>query len=73
MECGKAGHLKCTKEKASLSIPIDTIVKDDLNEFIQKFGSRQGPTSYVGIQSSDSEDNEVRFSFDYIEDVKAQD
>ena len=38
IECGKAGHVKCTKEKASNKIPIDTVVRDDLEEFIKRFG-----------------------------------
>lgn len=34
MECGKQGHVKCTKEKVSAAMNIDTMVKDDLAEFI---------------------------------------
>lgn len=78
IECGKAGHLKCTKEKVSSSIPIDTIVKDDLNEFIKSFSIKENTaTSYVKEASSDEEDNanakerDLRFSFDYIEEIKA--
>lgn len=53
IECGKPGHLKCTKESESRKIPIDTIVKDDLNEFVLKFGQRMGLTSYVGEDDED--------------------
>ena len=34
MECGKRGHIKCTSEKKSQKIKIDTEVKDDLDEFV---------------------------------------
>ena len=38
MECGKSGHIKCTKEAKSNKIKIDSKVINDLNEFIlQKF------------------------------------
>lgn len=35
MECGKKGHIKCTKERKSLKIQIDTFVQDNLDEFIE--------------------------------------
>jgi C4-type Zn-finger protein len=41
MECGKAGHVKCTKEKESNKIHVDVQVKDDLEEFVQKFVSKK--------------------------------
>jgi hypothetical protein len=53
--------LKCTKESESKKIPIDTVVKDDLNEFVLKFGSRVGPKSYVGLAAggaSEDDDSE---------------
>ena len=61
MECGKTGHLKCTKEKVSVSIPIDTYVRDDLEEFI---------SSKHQVHYEDEEDSSdgAHFSFDYIED-----
>jgi hypothetical protein len=34
MECGKDGHIKCTKESQSFKIKIDAKVLNDLNEFI---------------------------------------
>ena len=34
IECGKQGHIKCTKESRSLGIMIDAKVMNDLNEFI---------------------------------------
>lgn len=34
VECGKSGHIKCTKESRSWGIKIDAKVINDLNEFI---------------------------------------
>ncbi len=34
IECGKTGHLKCTKEKISRKMKIDCAVEDNLDEFI---------------------------------------
>jgi hypothetical protein len=39
IECGKVGHVKCTKEKESNKIMIDVQVKDDLEEFLSKFAT----------------------------------
>lgn len=78
MECGKVGHLKCTKEKASNKIPIDTIVKDDLDEFIDRFAERAKLKKVVGVSyvngesDSDLEKRDSRFSFDYIEEIKGE-
>ena len=50
IECGKYGHIKCTKEERSWGIKIDAKVMNDLNEFIiEKF--REGVIS-------DSEDDQ---------------
>ena len=34
IECGKDGHIKCTKESTSQAIKIDAKVMNDLNEFV---------------------------------------
>ena len=49
-------------------------MKDDLDEFITKFGSRHGPSNFIKVEiqeSDEDEEREVRFSFDYIEEIKA--
>ena len=35
VECGKSGHVKCTNEDDSWTIPINPMVKDNLNEFFK--------------------------------------
>jgi hypothetical protein len=67
MECGKPGHIKCTKEKESDKIPIDTVMKEDLDEFVTRLGSSKGPATFM---EEDSDNDNVRFSFDYIEEFK---
>jgi hypothetical protein len=61
IECGKPGHVKCTKEKVSSKIPIDPRVRDDLEEFTKKFAvplssDKSKATKYVA--GSKSEDDE---------------
>jgi hypothetical protein len=36
VECGKSGHIKCTTEEDSWTIPIHPKVKDNLNEFFKQ-------------------------------------
>lgn len=65
IECGKKGHIKCTKERKSIKIKIDCDVRDDLNEFIEyqkkKYSNEKG------------RDREMRFSFDYVEEIDETD
>lgn len=80
IECGKSGHLKCTKEKMSSKIPIDVLVKDDLNEFISKFtvktiDKKMAAAHYLGASDDSDEpldvkDRDLRESFDYIDEIK---
>lgn len=60
IECGKAGHLKCTREKESKKIPIKTRVKDNLDEFFER---RNTPIK-------ERSEREKRMSFDYVEDIE---
>lgn len=59
MECGERGHFKCTSEKESQKIKINTHVFDDLDEFF-----RTDKKTHKG-----EEDDDIRMSFDYIEDI----
>jgi hypothetical protein len=80
IECGKPGHLKCTKEKISEKIPIDALVKDDLNEFISKFTvktieKKMPAAQYLGASDDSDEpldikDRDLRESFDYVDEIK---
>ena len=82
VECGKPGHIKCTKEKESNKILVDVQVKDDLEEFVSKFvltkeqQKNQPATKFVGAVSDDSDDQsepvsrDLKMSFDYIDDIK---
>ncbi len=88
IECGKPGHIKCTKEKYSAKIPIDAKVKDDLDEFLAQFAKKAKEhkltvKKYVGASysdedesddnyDSDGEDHDFRLSFDYL-DEKVED
>ena len=61
LECGKPGHIKCTKEKESNKILVDVQVKDDLEEFVSKFVvtkelKKTSATKFVGAVSDDSDD-----------------
>ena len=56
VECGKPGHIKCTKERESNKIMVDVQVKDDLEEFVSKFFVSKETTKFVGDESDDSED-----------------
>jgi hypothetical protein len=81
VECGKPGHVKCTKEKESNKIMIDVQVKDDLEEFVSKFVPKEKnipAKKFVGAVSDDESDDQneggtrdLRLSFDYIDDIKA--
>jgi len=84
IECGKQGHLKCTKERLSAKIPIDTKVKEDLDEFLSRFAKKPASSTklnikkYVGASDDEDddedmmsdEDRDFRLSFDYIDDIK---
>ena len=76
IECGKFGHIKCSKESKSAQIKIDSKVMNDLNEFIlDQFRD-------AALSESDNEDDEKRNSkhsskvsaredvdaFDYVKD-----
>jgi hypothetical protein len=61
VECGKPGHIKCTKEKESNKILVDVQVKDDLEEFVSKFVvtkelQKNPATKFFGAVSDDSDD-----------------
>lgn len=61
MECGNKGHIKCTKERKSLKIQIDTHVQNNLDEFIE--------SSKKKYSNKIDQDRSVRFSFDYADDL----
>jgi hypothetical protein len=58
MECGKRGHIKCTSEKKSLKIKIDTEVKDDLDEFV----------AYQHKKYQNEKEHSEKQSFDYVDE-----
>ena len=51
MECGKRGHFKCTDEKASGKVPINTHVFENLDEFfnIDKTSHMYEPEEEVAV------------------------
>ena len=51
-------------------MPIDTVMREDLDEFVTRLGSSKGPATFM---EEDSDEDNVRFSFDYIEEFKAPD
>ena len=51
IECGKDGHIKCTREKDSEKIKVDAKVMNDLNEFI-----------ISNFRDSDDSDSESKIS-----------
>jgi Zinc knuckle len=66
IECGKQGHLKCTKEKMSAKIPIDTKVREDLDEFLARFAKKSNTSAsklnikkYVGASDDEDDDEEI--------------
>ena len=63
IECGKKGHIKCTRERKSLKIKIDTDVKDDLNEFIE-----YQQMKYSKKDENSEDERSLRFSFDYVDE-----
>ena len=70
VECGKDGHIKCTKESHSLHVKINTKVLNDLNEFIiQKFREAEISESDEDHPKRNPELNDVD-AFDYVNDKK---
>lgn len=64
IECGKEGHIKCTRESISWGIKINTKVLNDLNEFIlQKF--REAEESEDEAHRKGNPEAEVD-AFDYV-------
>ena len=47
MECKEVGHLKCTSERRSLRLPVDPIMKDNLDEFIVDASKKLEAFDYV--------------------------
>jgi hypothetical protein len=60
MECGERCHLKCASERESRKIEINTHVFDNLDEFFKSGRSKK---------VKDEDDDDIRMSFDYIEDI----
>ncbi|CDW74134.1 zinc finger cchc domain-containing protein 7-like [Stylonychia lemnae] len=65
IQCGKKGHIKCLKERKSWKIAIDTSVKNNLNEFIEKQQKFQKDTK-------NERDRSIRFSFDYADELNEE-
>lgn len=66
IECGKPGHIKCSKEKESLKIKVDAKVMNDLNEFIlQKFREAE-----ISESEENPEEKEEVDAFDYVHTKK---
>ena len=69
IECGKEGHIKCTKEANSWGIKINTKVLNDLNEFIlQKFREAE----HISESEEDGHKNPEVDAFDYVNQNKKQ-
>ena len=71
IECGKTGHLKCTKEKISRKMKIDCAVEDNLDEFIQKL-NQQGKQLSKNKSQAEVDEDEIMFSFNYIDEEQTK-
>ena len=60
IECGRHGHLKCTTEKESNEILIDTKVMEDLDEFVHSKFEMAEQSDDVELETKDVD------AFDYV-------
>lgn len=74
IECGKLGHLKCTKDRTSRKIKIDCTVEDNLDEFLKKLEAKGKQKSKTKSKEADEEDDddEIMFSFHYVDEEQTK-